>query len=417
MPTSISTTLWLQRAARALLATLLVVAAGMLAWQHWRDGGEADRLAAQLLVAAPQERRALVDRLLELKRPGVEELIAMLASTDAAVADAAQQGLERQIVLCQTNADSGQRQRLAELLAQHVQQLSPDGRRRAASLATSLMLDAPHGADESALLLACQRVLEHASAYVPQSRPRPPAQQAAAPPARAAVDNPLRKFIEPAELSSSAGPVLLTPPARNAPHNLQPPPQVAADQLAPASDAGNSAALPARQEAVTEQLTFSSSSRGGVVTLDQEPQGRPLSDTPLTPESAVPLGQRDALSLLRLLHTADSRVAAAAEAELIRRGLSGRTLQVARQLTHPNAAVRRQWAEALPGLTGIDAKDWLLLLSHDEDAQVRRTALAYLATSNDPRLLARVRELAAGDPDPQVQEQAARLSGDRPKLR
>ena len=110
-------------------------------------------------------------------------------------------------------------------------------------------------------------------------------------------------------------------------------------------------------------------------------------------------------ALFRRLHAAGSD-ATKAENELLARGVSPLELELGKRLTHPDAAVRLRWIEALPGMPQIDARPWLLQLSRDRDAEVRRCALSIMATSGEPQMMRRVREMAREDSDAEVKAQA-----------
>ncbi|MFV2070650.1 MAG: HEAT repeat domain-containing protein [Pirellulales bacterium] len=100
-----------------------------------------------------------------------------------------------------------------------------------------------------------------------------------------------------------------------------------------------------------------------------------------------------------------------AEAELTNRGFAARQIEVARRLADPDPAVRRRLVEQIVRLAGIDPRRWLLWLSEDEQPDVRLAALTLMATSTDPRLLHRVEQAAARDPDSRIQRLADRLGG------
>ena len=117
------------------------------------------------------------------------------------------------------------------------------------------------------------------------------------------------------------------------------------------------------------------------------------------------------------LHDADRRVAEQAAAELAQRGYDETQLEMARQLTSPDLAVRTALAESLPSAPGIDPRMWLLWLSRDEQPDVRLSALTVMATSQDPRLMKRVEEMTRTDADRRIQQQGERLLGNRKKLR
>ena len=113
--------------------------------------------------------------------------------------------------------------------------------------------------------------------------------------------------------------------------------------------------------------------------------------------------------MIRRLQTPDPAQAAGAETELRRRGFGDRELGLARQLLDPDPRARRRLARLLPEVSGLDAVPWLMELGRDRDAEVRLTALALLATTGDPSLLGRVRELIRGDVDPRIQRLAEQL--------
>jgi hypothetical protein len=106
------------------------------------------------------------------------------------------------------------------------------------------------------------------------------------------------------------------------------------------------------------------------------------------------------------LDAADSHDAAAALAELQRRGITGPLVEIARRLADRDPAVRLKLTESLPTLAGVDARAWLLELSYDEDSQVRAAAVTLMATSGDIDLLKRVQQVALEDPDDHTRAQA-----------
>jgi HEAT repeat protein len=103
----------------------------------------------------------------------------------------------------------------------------------------------------------------------------------------------------------------------------------------------------------------------------------------------------------------------AARVELERRGLSSPLVDVGRRATDPDPKVRRQLAEALPSLPGVDARPWLLQLSYDENAQVRATAVTLMATSGDLEMVKRLEQISRDDPDDYTRGQAAKALAPR----
>jgi len=114
--------------------------------------------------------------------------------------------------------------------------------------------------------------------------------------------------------------------------------------------------------------------------------------------------------LAHWLHDADSLQVEAACKELKRCGFSDVEIELARQLTHPDAGVRRALARALPAAVGVDAAPWLLELSRDTNADVRLEAITLLATTGDPALLEQLRRLVLADPDERIQRLSDRLT-------
>lgn len=110
------------------------------------------------------------------------------------------------------------------------------------------------------------------------------------------------------------------------------------------------------------------------------------------------------VDVMNLLQCDDADLAAAAEAELHRRGFNREEMRLARQLTDPNPAVRRELAAQLPRNAGVDARRWLLWLCNDDDVLVRREAYSILATSRDPHILEQVRKLLQRETDPQLRK-------------
>ena len=122
----------------------------------------------------------------------------------------------------------------------------------------------------------------------------------------------------------------------------------------------------------------------------------------------------ETIRLVMLLHEGDHHQVAQAQAGLREQGFSQGQIEVAKLLFDRDPRVRQQWARQLPLVPGMNAKPWLLWLMKDESADVRVVAVSVLATSNDPDLLERMREIAAQDADPRVRKQAERyLSGTR----
>ncbi len=115
--------------------------------------------------------------------------------------------------------------------------------------------------------------------------------------------------------------------------------------------------------------------------------------------------------VMRRLHHADPQIVLAARVELQRRGISGELVDLARRATDPDPKMRQQFAEALPSMSGIDAKPWLIQLSNDDNPQVRASAVTLMATSGDMEMQRRLEQISRDDPDDYVRAQAGKAVG------
>jgi L-alanine-DL-glutamate epimerase-like enolase superfamily enzyme len=132
--------------------------------------------------------------------------------------------------------------------------------------------------------------------------------------------------------------------------------------------------------------------------------------SPLDAQAATtPKGIADLRELGRRLSDESSEHAEAASRELRRYGFSAIEVDLARQLFHSDAAVRKKLARALPETVGVDAAPWLMELGRDPDADVRLEAITLLATTGDPAVLEALRKLVAADPDERIQRLSGRL--------
>jgi len=129
-------------------------------------------------------------------------------------------------------------------------------------------------------------------------------------------------------------------------------------------------------------------------------RGGPTMAPRLAPPHRDELQQQETIEVMRWL--LDEDAAADARAVLTQRGFSELQLRVARRIVDPNPAARLELAQALPNLAGIDPRPWLLWLSRDADPSVRRAVVGILATSPDPALHNRLRELVVEETDASV---------------
>ncbi|MEO8498965.1 MAG: HEAT repeat domain-containing protein [Planctomycetota bacterium] len=108
------------------------------------------------------------------------------------------------------------------------------------------------------------------------------------------------------------------------------------------------------------------------------------------------------LGVMQKLAGADELLARDAVDELYRRGFQTKHFRLAELLVDPDPNVRLQLVQSLPQMSGIDSRPWLLWLSRDEAPAVRKAAVAVIATSADPALQQRLRELESEETDDAV---------------
>ncbi len=131
------------------------------------------------------------------------------------------------------------------------------------------------------------------------------------------------------------------------------------------------------------------------------------------PSGAAPVTDRDLID--DLVHP-DRSVERSAELELYRRGYRKLEIELGRRLAASDPVERRQLADALAGLP-VERRRWLLWLSGDPDAQVRRSAVSLMATSSDPVLTTRLEELLTQENDPEVRRLLQRWAQIRDRTR
>lgn len=171
-----------------------------------------------------------------------------------------------------------------------------------------------------------------------------------------------------------------------------------------------------------------------IESTDEESQGTSLADSPPGGESSAAGSLQDTASLqdsgrwgtsgsmsigdqttkppglaeladrqvMQLLVDEDKQKADDAARELQRRGYRDAHLGLARMLVGPDVDSRLALIEALPRARGIDPNPWLLWLSRDVDPRVRKAAMAVMATSSDPRLIAQLKAREKDETNPDV---------------
>jgi len=431
-----------------LLATA-AVAIGMVALGRALWNRSAQFLAnswRERLERVPEDQvDDLLDRLAELDEAGLPALADALASGRACVAQGAARVLRSQPKRWQRlEAHEATRRRriLAKALADGWPHYGPAARDVATETVAILLSRAPPegGLGDAEFLAACEEVLRPGTSPggvglqestnaragrwpAPNSAVASRGQDENHPPrdlstehgetlAQAASPAPGTFPLEPAPMpQGTGGPLKATKPSAREPLDKGATPRAS-------DEAGASGALrgagPA--ESASEMPDDGSvSAKGGtangprrlstVRAVGFEGRRRSADEPGNTLRSASELRQ-----VARRLHDQDPRQVEAASKELKRCGFSDAELELARQLTHPDAGVRKSLARALPGTAGIDAAPWLLELSRDPDADVRLEAITLLATTGDPALLEQLRRLVQADTDERVQRLSDRLA-------
>lgn len=375
-----------------MLALAMATVLAAICWRAWPSYDDAASWIGRLNSAGDTEALALLP-LVAPREAGPDVLAAMMASPRSALANEARRLIRQQVedwIRLPELRRSDRAVALATALARHVADYDGPSRDLATDLALRLLMSPDRNPRSGALGLveACQRVLDVAEEVSPPSAALPKATtHAALATTLAPLDQP--PIVVPTTARHPARDVAPLPPATTPRAPVLAPPVVEPRPLAP------------EQSAQPLQTP-----------LDNLLEPRPGTTATRTSTTlpAEDITSRATLALFSDLNDADPQTAKAASTELARRGCSARLREVGKHLTSTNAAERRVWVESLPGLAGIDAKPWLLLLSRDEDADVRLAAIKLMATSQDPDMKHRVIEAARTDADGEVRAVAARAS-------
>ncbi len=416
---------------RRFRSPMLVLAAtallAMLAWSlSWPFGYlAADRWRRQLDEAPADRAEVLAAQMAQLGRPGIRALVDALGSNREVTATAARRALWAELERWErltAPAVTRNLAVLAEALAQCAEQFGPVARRDAAALATEVLRWLPDSdaAERLEVIAHCDRVFD----YAVSGRATASAAPTAVPAQEGAFDgvppDPDRPPLETPEMPCLVSSVpggglpmetlplrgLATQPVgdRTAEGRRGREPEPAPDGPgAPPrfSIPGEFPPEGVRSLSATESLP-----------LAPRPPELPAGIADPVAREPAPDGEFDAMEtdvLMRWLYSADATVADRAEAALRRRGFTDVPVELARRLFDPDPEVRIELARTLPKLTSIDPVPWLLWLSRDTDARVRLAAIGLMATTADPALHNRVRQMARDDSDPAVQRVARRF--------
>lgn len=401
---------------------------GYLAASHWRP---------KLDDVSAEQAEPLARRMAKLGKPGIEALVDALGSDREAAAAAARRALWAELECWEplpAPAVTRNLAVLAEALAQNADRFRPAARREAVDLATEILRWLPESdaVDRLAVVANCDRVFELAASDRHETAATTPfafpARPVAPLPGSAEEYDPIpkRPALEKPDMPSAWTAV----PGGGLPIETWPLPGSEAQFRAESTADRRSRASEAEPAADEPSEAGPRLSTPGELFL---PEGvRSLSATRMIPRAPRPRTLPEAISdssagteddlepdeefdgletavLMRWLQSAGAATAAGAEAALRRRGFTDIQIELARRLFDADPDVRIQLARTLPKLASIDPAPWLLWLSRDPHAEVRVAAIGLMATTNDPALHDRIRQMAREDSDAAVQHIARRL--------
>jgi hypothetical protein len=377
----------------------------------WLVGSPAfDRLLAwrwRCQIDASDDAAAIgeVRRIAALGEAGLAELAVLLGSDRPCVVEAARQALSDQMHGW-SDLEPADRERrrliLARALAEQIGSYSPDARCVASDLAMRILwATSGTDADDSAIIYACDQVLR---AGAVSRRQRLLARHAASPEHR--DEQRAQQYDEnraPRLANLPGGELfpeeLRMPVAQEAPPERpldSDPRPLASNEPARLPDAASQTSPEAETEAELAQAESVVRHHKGADTGDE-------TEEDASDEAAAEL------RLMFALRSDDPARRRRAEQDLRSLGYEALQLELARQLTDPDPKVRRELAESLPAMPGVDGRTWLLWLSRDKAADVRLAALTVMATMGDQATLRRIEQMARLDADPRIQRQGERL--------
>jgi HEAT repeats len=427
--------------ARLPLALLLAATVAGYSIHQFEQLERGDGLALSQVADAELEPR-LRDLVVHGK-VGLTSLVEAIDSERAALQAAAIRILHEEIDRLKTTADddvASSIDQLAHLLANNAPQFHGEALAQAAELADRIIaLPSKENAPGITRIRDCHRVLAAHTQSRIGSRNRSVANLAGSRAANDKVGG--RNSMHPAGFAQSSAAIEVVPlaggslpidPAQGKPLRL--PEQVVASgrpiranpieprtlPMAAASNAGqgNESTSAAAVSMIVEPNRPATSDSGMRVRQAQHSDNVPGEKWPASaaqrrePAVTPPEDLQRLLELDQRIRSNDAAIAAAARRETEQLRVDRRQLALARGAVDPDPQVRKEVVEALPLVGSVDARGWLLWLSHDSDTAVRRAAISLLATAGDGALKKRVRDAAMSDPDLQVREKA-RASGVR----
>ncbi len=389
-------------AGTALAAFIWWLPPARIAVWHWR---------VQLMTAGDADAARLVERIAEQGEYGIDALAVLVGSPRSSVVEAAREAIRRELESW-PRLDAATRERRAlrsaQALAGQVDWLNPPARRIASAYAVRILREenSATGDQRQQIVAACEKVLRAAVLERRQMllarRERIRADDESSEPRRYDPDDDA--FVRRHFKSLPGGGLPVGEVPADAPLLGPEGEDSAAGDPEPRAEAAEPAKLGAEAAAnAGARGTRAHGRRRPALAPRRSRARRPRPLARRRTERHAPLDARAAFQR--------SGAPARAEDELRQQGFEALQLELARQLTHPDPRVRRELAESLPAMPGIDAHVWLVWLSRDEIADVRLAALTVMATTSDPNVLRRIEQMARSDADPRVQRQGERLLG------
>ena len=409
------------------LATLLILVVGgcWLAWAAlprmivWHQERLAQQLAERAMAASDAEAKVQIRQLGDLGTPAVHSLVAAVASPRAVIADTAREELDLLLANHQTRmahqvtaANADALMALAEALAKHAPKMRSAGRRWAEAKILRLidLSEQLPPLQATRILESSSRVLESLPAQGPRLQSVEVRSTAPAP----STDPELQ--LPPIDITRLAVPTERTLAKRSPTTDSN---SSATTEVIREEIEADSTLQPDRSPQPDQQVNRIPRNSSGESSISVE-VGPPV--TPPTkpnwirvpnPEEArrrvAQLRKKSTTDLLRELPSEDPILAAAIRDQLRQRGVSAAEANLAERITQADSSERLKFIDQIGQLPAISARRLLRQMLQDEDAEVRRRALAMLATTGDPQLAELAREVALGDGDPQVAELASEL--------
>lgn len=132
---------------------------------------------------------------------------------------------------------------------------------------------------------------------------------------------------------------------------------------------------------------------------------------PLTAENIEPpiaiqgIEKRPLEDILRLLASAQPKIAVSASNELLRRGMTNQQLEIAVALAQGDVQARSEAMDQLVRDANFDTVPWLVWMAEQADPKVRRKAIAMLGSMSSTEAMRKLRLLKIRESDSSIADQ------------